>query len=869
MSWAIKYRKEFTDILGLDWKIEIEEDAYAGSVIVIPESTDSPLNIQYLANSDELFDTPIKGSKADLTIYANSNFQWVDLYTYQDQHFRMSIYYNSTLYWRGYVLSDNYQEPYDTPDYAVTVSATDGLGILKNYLYASSDVVSGGTETITYYNGRRLESQVILDILGKIGITEFKEYINIYATGMNSSVNDSPMDQLYIDVDVFKDQNCYDVLNSVLIKYNAVIRQHLGEYFIYRPTELKSIVYGRHFTGATTQTSLSYSPDQFISRSTVTDLRDVNGGTLMIQGPSKKITCTQDYGNKESWIDNYKFEKTSFHFGPPYTVDNWSKSAGMLPPDIRPSLDGDDGVVFLCHDNYTYTKYLYQDFGIYIVTTSDVIDFEFEYQWLNEEGATVTGQSITFAVFSGDLSHSLQEDDATYCSWITGATPIGIIEDVPDGHGEWNTWSRKINGLPLSGTYRIIFFAPSASHPVIYTGIRNVKFYSTSDTITINKRKHRGPFPKLAKWILGTSDNIIKYIDNPEVIQNIYNPVCTPTSGKELNYDYTLGDVPKISSPTNKADTNIDNIIEQFGGSLAVAIRDTLTVAATNFVTNHAADYASYVIVTSSANVLYFTAGTAGSGFSSTAISNLTGSLSGTVAHPTPNSLGVSRSDQIAISGNSGTCNLMCSTLAELMTWNVAGVYQTCEDFVTSWYATYYAQNILLQHITSNVLAFSSLLPGGDFTGSTIVIPLTGTLGGTVTQNNPAASPAVKQIDTITLTGINGTANITCHAVTKSIIINETIAYTTTWNRRGLTDNKPLLSIIGDELATQYSRPKHFISLPIMEDNTINNTPHVNLLGNIQDEINQVSAVNRVFAFNKGEFNVRDREFMIYINEII
>ena len=32
MAWAVKYRGEFYDLKGLYWRIEIEEDAFAGAI---------------------------------------------------------------------------------------------------------------------------------------------------------------------------------------------------------------------------------------------------------------------------------------------------------------------------------------------------------------------------------------------------------------------------------------------------------------------------------------------------------------------------------------------------------------------------------------------------------------------------------------------------------------------------------------------------------------------------------------------------------------------------------------------------------------------------------------------------------------------
>jgi hypothetical protein len=253
MALATKYIAEFTDILGVDWQINIDEDGFAGTETTM-QCSGNPFTIEHLSDSDDIYDSHIRGSRADLTVESDTDFLWTDLYAIQDQQFRMSIYYYSAgwvLYWQGYVITDNYQEPYNQAPYSVTISASDGLGTLKNYLYKYQTTVPDDT----YYNGRRFESQIILDILGKLGITTFTEYVNVYEESMDSGVTDSPFDQNKIDVDIFKDMYCHEVLEEILKKYNAVIRSVKGVMTIYQPLKLNDTVKGRVFTAVSTKSA--------------------------------------------------------------------------------------------------------------------------------------------------------------------------------------------------------------------------------------------------------------------------------------------------------------------------------------------------------------------------------------------------------------------------------------------------------------------------------------------------------------------------------------------------------------------------------------------------------------------------------------
>ena len=217
MAFWNKYKVELSDYLGLRWDIEIQEDSAAGSTTYLT-GTGSPLRIEYNSDSDE-YNASVRPSKAIFSVYSNTDFALTDFYTDQDFRLKVNIKFGSTLYWTGFVITSEYSEPYSDTPYPVTITAVDGITYLKNILYDDSG---------TYYTGRKRISKIILDILSKIYVTSFTESINIYEDEMNSSVDDSPLDQAYLDVSIFKDMSCYEVLQAVLLPFNAAIRQNNG-----------------------------------------------------------------------------------------------------------------------------------------------------------------------------------------------------------------------------------------------------------------------------------------------------------------------------------------------------------------------------------------------------------------------------------------------------------------------------------------------------------------------------------------------------------------------------------------------------------------------------------------------------------------
>lgn len=783
MAWDTKYRCEWTDILNLDWKVDFEDET-AASTIATMQAAGDPLSIEFMAGSDDLFDNPIKGSRADLRVESSTNFQYVSLYATEDMQWRMSIYYNDGsdhLYWRGFVITNNYQEPYDGIPYTVTISASDGLGVLKNMLYKYT------TSTVddTYYDGRLLGSEIIIDILTKIGMTGFTEYINIYEESMTATSGYSVLDQIRIDVDVFRDMYCYEVLEEILKSFNAVIRIIAGAAVIYRPVELAgATVYGRIFTADATHTATDFAPVQYINRTTHTsDLRDYEGGTMMIQAPAKKVAISQDYGNKPSWIENWKFASNRWSGGgiAVYEADGWTRY-GIAAAEIYPIGVGQpsqsDGVALVGVNTYsTLNHYIYQVFGTYtIISASDTMCFQFDYQWFNRSSGPLTF-IFYFRVEAVASSYSLEETDDTYADWVTPAVNLSITEaDVPDGDSGWKTYKRLFTGMDVAGTYRVTFYSPSDAATLL-VGVRNVMFLASNDTITskkITEFKSFGIFP--SKSIFGTTYKLginwmkrstqIVLNDNEAVVEHRWEK-ANAINGTEKEFSSRLGDVTKSGS----GGAGIDNVLEQFAGSIATSIRTLLA-----------------------------------------------------------------RVDDVTLTSDtaSGTANITVNGVTKTAVWNTS-LAQTATDFIT--------------------------VHNGDFTGVNVatggsgVIKFTGAAGATLTV-------------TIANDGVNPdlTGSV---ANTQPLTYSDVIAYSTDWNTRGGSESKELLSIIVDELADQYSRPKQFLSLPVREFDSTGKTPHVNLIGNFQDETNQVGGNNRVFVLNKGVFNVIDREWNLDLIEII
>lgn len=91
----------------------------------------TPLRITWEKRGDEFY-VPVKASEATIDILCRENFCYLSLFTSDPRQFRVCVYRNRQLYWRGFVTADLYCENFTAPPYRVTIKAVDGFNLLSS-----------------------------------------------------------------------------------------------------------------------------------------------------------------------------------------------------------------------------------------------------------------------------------------------------------------------------------------------------------------------------------------------------------------------------------------------------------------------------------------------------------------------------------------------------------------------------------------------------------------------------------------------------------------------------------------------------------------------------------------------------------------
>lgn len=220
MAFGIKYKFRFESIHGVLYVVNLLEDGFSGTPTVRPLGKSPVIK---MSDSD-----PIRATSCNLTFECQTDGEFTTLYTsnprqYQIQVFRGgSLSGGGTLIWEGFVATELYSEPDIAPPYDVEITATDGLGVLREY-----DFPARGLQPVR---------EQLNYLLRQTGMT-----LSIKCATSLQPNNGSPItlfDSRSINLDYMVGSNCYEVLEELLKTLHMTVTQYQGSWFLIRESDV-------------------------------------------------------------------------------------------------------------------------------------------------------------------------------------------------------------------------------------------------------------------------------------------------------------------------------------------------------------------------------------------------------------------------------------------------------------------------------------------------------------------------------------------------------------------------------------------------------------------------------------------------------
>jgi hypothetical protein len=225
----------------------IYEQGYKGVTVTELTGSAIPFKRSLKSDNDEMEDRIFRSSFT-LNIECTTEGQFNEFTTTHARKYKVCVTHIGVAYelW-GWLVPDQGSEPWTAPPFSVSFLVTDGLGELKTKDFV--DNIHGDK-----LKGKHTLMDIIYTILTKTNLyLHYREAINLYEENMDSANTDTMLDQTYVDVRVFEDDDgkvmdCYTVLDEVLkICGPAHLWQENGYWYIVSMNNRKSTFTVRNY----------------------------------------------------------------------------------------------------------------------------------------------------------------------------------------------------------------------------------------------------------------------------------------------------------------------------------------------------------------------------------------------------------------------------------------------------------------------------------------------------------------------------------------------------------------------------------------------------------------------------------------------
>lgn len=284
MARALAYVLQFeSEVYQHNHLIEIWEEGFIGT------PTNLRMGMSGMISKRER-DGGIYGTSMELKLESTLDSQLIKLYTSDSKKFLVRHYRNNVLVQSGLIVPEQYSEEYIAAPYDIAVTATDGLGLLKEQNYN--------------YFGRHTVLEVLKYCLDSTGvILDFDLICELTESGADPAR--SILAQRTIDGEHWRGRTIYDVLTELSATFRAFITQHNGRWRFARYSDLQS--QSMIYTNALTYL-ISLPNNSFVLGNLNNDIYPIGALNFAIDPAFKSVKFTRTYAKRASFFSNPEFK---------------------------------------------------------------------------------------------------------------------------------------------------------------------------------------------------------------------------------------------------------------------------------------------------------------------------------------------------------------------------------------------------------------------------------------------------------------------------------------------------------------------------------------------------------------------------------
>jgi hypothetical protein len=517
LAYARKYFLEFLNRQNVVCTVWILEKDYQGAFYSL-EGAENSFVLDY-KSGDNNATTGIRGSVATIQFYNNGGTPLSSFVSNNDDHFKVEFYYNTVLFWSGFLVQDDSMEPMVRPArYIVSLSATDNIGLLKDTPFGW---INPDLRQHLYVVG-----DIIKFCLNKTGLNlNLNIFCNVFEERMNDrsvNPNNEPFSQCRISAKTFlKDEStfedCYSVLNKILSAWNCTLFQTEGEWQIVRWHEMKdfrNVVPGSRYDynyvaigPTTTQSYVTVG-----SGYTVMPLRANHTRGLIRPDKYEKLTFNYEQPYKMLLNDDL-LSVGSLITTYPYIYQEKNNLGVMV--DKTGHIDEYEmlywDVVIGFNNPTKFIRVLYNELGIekeryavvkggaaanqkavrctdIDVNAKDKISYSFKFRTSDSQAGNVNNIFV-IQLTDGASTYYLNSNQ----QWVTAQ---GAVFNVPSGDdtNQWHDVTFDSDAIPIDGKLIIYLYQADVSGSVNETQYKDFRFtytYFVNDSTQITGHIHK------------------------------------------------------------------------------------------------------------------------------------------------------------------------------------------------------------------------------------------------------------------------------------------------------------------------------------------------------------------------------------------
>ena len=227
MAYGLKFTIPFKDIDDYSNIVEIYQDGFVGSVTELI-ATEAPAVHKYEREDNEDITSSIMSATLTVSFYSTDVTDFRSFFSYSDREFLVIHKFEGEVVFKGYLLNDITGEPFQDPPYPVVLTATDGLGQLKEISLTGPEIDTDLGELIFDQLNTldlELDFEVCNDLYEGLVMDNTKSIFD-QAVDENLKVQEFTFDELQI--------NAFDFLLEICKTMGWVLFQRNGRWIIQR-----------------------------------------------------------------------------------------------------------------------------------------------------------------------------------------------------------------------------------------------------------------------------------------------------------------------------------------------------------------------------------------------------------------------------------------------------------------------------------------------------------------------------------------------------------------------------------------------------------------------------------------------------------